>query len=314
MAPVPPDPGRVTAAPAAQVMPVGSADHAAGGGRRPLAATGAQLRAKERAENFPVAMRLLPRRYRAHLVAVYRVVRTIDDLGDEAVGDRGAQLDEFAADLTRIWRGEVPRAAVLRQLVPTVRACGLEPEPFQHLVEANRQDQRVTGYETYQDLLGYCRLSAQPVGRLVLSIFGAGSPDRVALSDRICDALQLVEHWQDVAEDRRAGRVYLPREDVRRFGVTEADLDAEAAADPVRRLIAFEAGRAGQLLDSGTPLVGQLRGWARLAVAGYVAGGRAAIDALRRADWDVMSHTPRPRRLDVARHVLALLLRGRGRA
>src|SRR5262245_16007621 len=169
-------------------------------------ATDAELRAKERAENFPVAMRALPRRHREHLGAVYGVVRTIDDLGDEAAGDRGAQLDEFAADLAGIWEGREPRATVLRRLVPTVRARGLAAEPFQNLIEANRQDQRVHGYETYSDLLGYCRLSAQPVGRLVLSIFGAGSPERVALSDRICDALQLVEHWQDVAEDRRAGR------------------------------------------------------------------------------------------------------------
>jgi squalene synthase HpnC len=280
----------------------------------PLTTGDGLLRAKERAENFPVAMRVLPGRYRMHLVAVYDVVRTIDDLGDEAAGDRTARLDEFAGDLAGLWHGRQPAVEVLRRLAPTVRACDLAPEPFQHLIEANRQDQRVTRYETYQDLLGYCRLSAQPVGRLVLSIFGASSPEREALSDRICDALQLVEHWQDVAEDRRAGRVYLPREDLRRFGVTEADLDAPVASPAVRRLVAFETGRAAELLDAGTPLVGQLAGWARLAVAGYVAGGRAAIDALRRRDGDVLSGTPRARRADVARHALAVLLRGRGPA
>jgi squalene synthase HpnC len=277
-------------------------------------ATDQQLRAKERAENFPVAMRVLPRRYRVHLGAVYGVVRTIDDLGDEAAGDRGAQLDEFARELAGIWQGREPRATVLRRLVPTVRACGLAAEPFLNLIEANRQDQRVHGYETLTDVLGYCRLSAEPVGRVVLAIFGASTPERIALSDRICDALQLVEHWQDVAEDRRAGRIYLPREDLRRFGVTEADLDAPAASDAVRRLMAFETGRAAELLDSGAPLVGELRGWARLAVAGYVAGGLATVDALRRADGDVLAATPRPRATDVARHALALLIRGRGPA
>jgi squalene synthase HpnC len=280
----------------------------------PMTASDGQLRAKEQAENFPVAMRVLPRRYREHLVAVYDVVRTIDDLGDEAAGDRGAQLDEFGRDLSRLWRGEPPRAAVLRRLAPSVRACDLPEEPFQNLIEANRQDQRITGYETYAELLGYCRLSAQPVGRLVLVIFGASTPERVARSDQVCDALQLIEHWQDVAEDRRAGRVYLPREDMKRFGVGETDLDAGTASAAVRRLMAFETGRAAALLDEGAPLVGQLRGWARIAVAGYVAGGRAALDALRRGEGDVLSSTPRPRKADVARHVLSLLLRGRGRA
>jgi squalene synthase HpnC len=278
----------------------------------PLTTSDGQLRAKERAENFPVAMRVLPRRYRDHLVAVYDVVRTIDDLGDEAAGDRGAGLDEFAGDLAGLCRGQPARAAVLHRLAPTLHACDLPEEPFQNLIEANRQDQRITAYETFADLLGYCRLSARPVGRLVLAIFGAGSPERVALSDRICDALQLVEHWQDVAEDRRAGRVYLPREDMTRFGVVATDLDAPVASRALRQLIAFETGRAAGLLDAGAPLVGQLRGWARLAVAGYVAGGRAAIDALRRQDGDVLSITPRPRRPDVVRHALALVVRGRG--
>ncbi len=272
----------------------------------------AELRAKERAENFPVAMRVLPSRYRVHLGAIYDVVRTIDDLGDQASGDRLAQLDEFAADLARIWQGAAPPPGVLARLVPTVEAYDLTPEPFLNLIEANRQDQRISGYETYQDLLGYCRLSAQPVGRLVLSVFGAGTPENVALSDRVCDALQLVEHWQDVAEDRRAGRIYLPREDMRRFAVNPEDLDGGSAGEPLRRLIAFEAGRAGALLDSGAALVGRLRGWARLAVAGYVAGGRAALDSLRRSGGDVLAATPTPRRPDVVRHALVLLIRGRG--
>jgi squalene synthase HpnC len=268
------------------------------------------LRAKERAENFPVAMRILPGRLRAHLVAVYDFARSVDDLGDEAAGDRVALLDEYAADLALIWDGGEPRPEVLRRLSDTVRACGLPPEPFQNLVEANRWDQRIHRYPTYADLLAYCALSANPVGRIVLGIFRArADAATIELSDRVCTALQLVEHWQDVAEDRRAGRVYLPAEDMAAYGVTEMDLDGVQTPPAVRRLLAFETARAEALLDSGPPLVGRLRGWARFAVAGYVAGGRATVDALRRARWDVLAETPRVRRRDVLRHLLRLLVR-----
>jgi squalene synthase HpnC len=262
---------------------------------------------KQRAENFPVAMRVLPRRIREHLVAVYGFARVVDDLGDEAAGDRTAQLDAFAADLATIWAGGEPESPVLARLAVTVRACGLPAEPFERLVQANRQDQRVATYPTFTDLQGYCVLSADPVGRIVLGVFGATTPARVAWSDRVCTALQLVEHWQDVAEDRRAGRIYLPMEDLSRFGVEPSDLDRSPTSPAVRRLLAFETDRAEDLLRAGRPLVGQLRGWARLAVAGYVAGGLATVDALRRAEFDVLTATPRPRRRDVLRHIIRLL-------
>jgi squalene synthase HpnC len=247
---------------------------------------------------------------REHLGAVYGVVRVIDDLGDEADGDRTALLEDFAADLATVWRGGTPRAAVLRRLVPTVLACGLEREPFDHLIEANLWDQRVSEYDAYAQLLEYCKLSAEPVGRIVLTIFGASSPATVALSGRVCTALQLLEHWQDVAEDRRAGRRYLPRQDLDAFGVAESQLDAGRASPALRRLMAFEVDRAAALLESGTPLIGMLHGWARLAVAGYVAGGRAAVDGLRRANWEVLAGSPGTSRLDVARHLAGLLWRG----
>jgi squalene synthase HpnC len=276
-------------------------DDAAGGGE-------ALLREKERAENFPVALRVLPRRVRTHLTAVYDVVRTVDDLGDEAAGDRTALLEEFRADQATIWTGGTPRHPVLRRLAPTVRACGLAHEPFDRIVQANLVDQRVTTYASYEELRDYCRLSADPVGRIVLGIFGAETPETVELSDRVCTALQLVEHWQDVAEDRRRGRVYLPREDLDRFGVAEADLDLPAATGPVRRLVLFETDRAADLLESGAPLVRLLKGWARVAVAGYVAGGRGAVAALRRCGGDVLAAAPRTRRRDVVREVRKQLL------
>ncbi|HEX6401804.1 MAG TPA: squalene/phytoene synthase family protein, partial [Pseudonocardiaceae bacterium] len=197
---------------------------------------------------------------------------------------------------------------VLRQLVPTVVARGLDREPFDRLVRANLVDQRVHRYARYAQLREYCMLSADPVGRIVLGVFGvADRTELTELSDRVCTALQLIEHWQDVAEDRRAGRVYLPQEDLAAFGVTEAELDARVASPALRRLMAFEIDRAAELLDSGAPLLGLLHGWARLAVAGYVAGGRAAVDALRRSGGDVLGGPPRPRRRDVLRHLLVAL-------
>jgi squalene synthase HpnC len=265
------------------------------------------LRGRERAENFPVALRVLPRRLRADLAAVYDVARVVDDLGDDAPGDRVAQLEAFAADLATIWQGGTPRAAVLRRLAGTVRGRGLPQQPFDRLIQANIVDQRVTRYATLDDLLGYCRLSADPVGRIVLDVFGVATPQRLAWSDRICSALQLIEHWQDVAEDRRAGRIYLPAEDLHRFGVAENDLDAARSTPAVRDLIAFEAGRAREMLLGGLPLLRELRGWARLAIAGYVAGGLAAVDGLRRAGWEVLPGSPGVHRSDLVRRLTWLL-------
>jgi squalene synthase HpnC len=254
-------------------------------------------------------MRVLPRDLRTHLRAVYDVVRLIDDLGDEATGDRTAQLEELSAELRALWRGEPVRTPALVRLVPTVRARALPEEPFQRLVQANLQDQRVVRYADREALLGYCDLSAAPVGRLVLALFGRTAQDLVPLSDRVCNALQLLEHLQDVGEDRRAGRIYLPQDAMAAFGVREPDLDAPRAGAALRALVLSETDAAAALLRSGAPLVGRLSGWARLAVAGYVAGGRATLDALRRAGGDVLAGPPRPRRRDLVRH-LATTLRG----
>jgi squalene synthase HpnC len=267
------------------------------------------LAEKKRAENFPVALRVLPGALRRDLGALYDVARIIDDLGDESTGDRTAALLRFREDLARAWEGE-PAEPVLRRLVPTIQARALEREPFDRLVRANLQDQEVTRYATQRDLEAYCELSANPVGRIVLRIFGVRSAEAERLSDLVCTALQLIEHCQDVAEDRGNGRVYLPREDLEAFGVTEPDLDASSANTAVRRAVAAQAHKALDQLTQGSVLVGRLRGWARLAIAGYIAGGLATVDALRRAGWDVLSATPRPRKRDVALHLLQLLLKG----
>jgi phytoene/squalene synthetase len=171
----------------------------------------------------------------------------------------------------------------------------------------------VASYDTFDDLVDYCRLSADPVGRLVLAAFQATTAERVAWSDSICTGLQLAEHWQDVAEDAAAGRVYLPAEDLERFGVDPAQLSSGPPATPeLRALMAFESARARRLLDTGLPLVASLSGRARLAVAGFWAGGRGALDALARAGFDPLAGSPRPRRRDVGLHLLAALRPTRG--
>jgi squalene synthase HpnC len=264
-------------------------------------------RTRESGENFPVALRFLPRRHRDHLHAVYAYARMVDEIGDAFTGDRTARLQALAADLGTIWSGGRPSDPVLRNLARTVRERAMSAEPFERLIEANLLDQTVSRYETFDDLREYCALSADPVGRMVLEIFGQATAATVARSDQVCTALQLLEHWQDVAEDRRAGRVYLPREDLRRFGVGEEDLDQAIAGPRLRELMRFEIERAAGLLGDGTAIVRHLRGWGRISVAGFVAGGEATVSALRRTDGDVLGRSAQPSRLGTAIRVLGLL-------
>jgi len=267
-------------------------------------------------ENFPVALRLLPSSRRRHLMAVYGFARTADDIGDQAPPEqRQRLLDELETDLRCLYAGRGDRTAaqsqVVRALEPAVADCGLPVQPFLDLIQANRQDQIVTRYQTFEDLLGYCRLSANPVGRIVLHVFGSFTPARAALSDSVCTALQLAEHWQDVAEDSRAGRIYLPASDMQAFGVTEADLALPAAPPQVRALVGFETARARLLLDTGAPLISTLRGAARAAVAGYVAGGRAALAAITASGNDVLAATRRPGKRRLAAELMLAYTRGR---
>ncbi len=204
-----------------------------------------------------------------------------------------------------------PASQVVSALGPAVSECQIPMRPFLDLIEANRQDQVISRYQTFEDLLGYCRLSANPVGRIVLYVFGSFSERRGELSDSVCTALQLAEHWQDVAEDLRAGRIYLPRQDLDAFGCTEEDLAQPSAPPPVRALIAFETARAKDMLDAGAPLIGTLRGAARLAVAGYVAGGRATLAAIAGAGHDVLRGAPRPGKRRLATELLLGYARGR---
>ncbi|MGW6355884.1 squalene synthase HpnC [Streptomyces sp. NPDC055092] len=279
-------------------------------------------------ENFPVAPFFLPRDWRDDLMAVYGFARLVDDIGDGdlapggadarllgvspewADGDRLALLDSLEADLHRVF-DSTPRHPLLRALQPTVRRRGLTPEPFLGLIQANRQDQLVKRYETYDDLLAYCELSANPVGRLVLAITGTATPERIRLSDAVCTGLQIVEHLQDVGEDLRQGRIYLPAEDMKQFHVQESDLAVPTAGASVRALVAFEAERALGLLNEGTPLVGSVHGRLKLLLAGFVAGGKAAVTAIAAVSYDVLPGPPKPTKLRLLREVGATL-RGEG--
>lgn len=278
-------------------------------------------------ENFPVAPFFLPKAWRTDLMAVYGFARLVDDIGDgdlapggadarmlgvapEAADDRIALLDAFETDLRRVFDG-TPHHPLLLRLQPTVRRRALTPEPFLGLIAANRQDQLVKRYETYDDLLAYCELSANPVGRLVLAVTGTATPERIRRSDAVCTALQIVEHLQDVAEDLGRDRIYLPAQDMKRFHVQEADLAVPTAGASVRALIAYEAERARDLLNEGTPLVGSVHGRLKLLLAGFVAGGKAAIQAIAAAEYDVLPGPPKPGRIQLLREV-GTTLRGEG--
>jgi squalene synthase HpnC len=254
-----------------------------------------------------VASRLLPAAARRHLLAIYGFARLADDLGDEAPGDRDALLDELERELDSVFAGAKPRHPLLRRLAGSVRERDLPREPFERLIRANRRDQRVRRQPSFEALLDYCADSANPVGRLVLRVFGADTPERRAWSDAVCSGLQIAEHCQDVVEDLGRGRIYLPVEDLERFGCSEADLAETPAPCRVRALLRFEAERARGLLERGVPLVASLDGRARWAVAGFVAGGHAALDAVARRHFDVSAGAPRPKRRDFVRRLAGVL-------
>jgi squalene synthase HpnC len=277
-------------------------------GSRPVDLEVAAVMDRLGGENFPVASRLLPARLRAHLLAIYGFARLIDEIGDRpgpSPEQRLAELDWAEGELDRALRDQ-SHEPIFIAVSKTAHAVGVGREPLADLIEANRLDQRRHRCRDYAELEEYCRYSANPVGRLVLAVFGATTPKSVALSDDVCTGLQLVEHWQDVREDFLAGRVYLPDEDLERFAVDPEEL-AGPMSDALRRLLAFECSRARRLLEQGRPLLEDLDGFARLAVGGFVGGGFAQLDALERARFDVFSQPAKATKGSVARHTFAVL-------
>jgi squalene synthase HpnC len=265
----------------------------------------AEVAAHARTENFPIASLLFPREYRPHLRAIYGFARLVDLLGDDWEGDRLAVLDELEHELDRCYSGQ-PAWPVMRELQPTITACSLPRDPFWRLIECNRIDQRVSEYETWADLKGYCTYSADPVGRLVLGMLGrAGDTELVGWSDDVCTGLQLVNFLQDVPRDLALGRIYMPVEDRRRFDVAALDRPNE----PLRRLLEFEAERARGLLASGEKLREAIGGRVGRAVGLFARGGLAAVEALEHARWDIFTQRPRPSRARLARAAMVALVR-----
>jgi len=248
-----------------------------------------------------------PRAVRPHLLAIYGFARLVDDIGDEAEGDRLEQLDWAESELERAATGSASHP-IFVALSPTIAAFDLALQPFRDLISANRQDQSVHRYATFDDLVAYCMLSAAPVGRLVLSVLGCATPERVAQSDSVCIGLQIVEHLQDVAEDAAMGRVYLPIEDLDRFGCSIERLLDDSNRAPLCATIAHEGRRARDLVAQAGPLSRSLPLRARLGVAAFGAGGLAALDAIERASFDVVAHRCRPRPVRLAERWLTTVV------
>ncbi|HLK31627.1 MAG TPA: squalene synthase HpnC [Terriglobales bacterium] len=275
--------------------------------------------ARSHYENFSVATWFLPRRLRPHFYSIYAYCRISDDLGDE-VGNaqRALQLlDEWEAELNATYLSLVeapapeirknveeprpeprlhnaigPRHPVFVALRETIRACDIPRQPFADLLTAFRQDQRVSRYESFDDVLGYCHYSANPVGRLVLYACGYRDEERQQLSDYTCSALQLANFWQDVAVDYAKGRIYLPLEDLRRFGVSEQDIAERRATPQFLELMSFEVDRARQWFHKGLPLAGKVDRELAIDIELFSRGGVEILNAIERQEYDVLRRRP----------------------
>jgi squalene synthase HpnC len=263
-------------------------------------------------ENFTVGSWLLPRAKRRHVHAIYGYCRTVDDLGDEApppmvppqgggrTAANGGTIESGRLELLDRWQAELeacysgtPSHPVMVALQGTIRTFEIPRQPFLKLIEANRMDQRDKRRPTYHDLLYYCDHSANPVGHLFLYLFGYRDDERRRLSDATCTALQLANFWQDVARDYQKGRIYLPLEDLDRFGYSEAELAQGVENDAFRQLLTFEVDRTMGLFREGAGLVNLLDGPVKLDVALFTRGGVAVLDAIRRQNYNVLTSRPK---------------------
>jgi len=269
--------------------------------------------ARSHYENFSVASWFLPEKLRQHFFNVYAYCRIADDLGDE-VGDTAASLellDQWETELDACYDGH-PRHPVFVALAETVRQFEIPKHEFSDLLTAFRQDQRISRYETFDDLLGYCQNSANPVGHLVLYLCGYSDPERQQLSDYTCTALQLANFWQDVTADFAKGRIYLPLEDLRRFGVTEGTIGDGQNTAAFRELLEFEVERAREWFAQGMPLIAKVDGALALDIELFSRGGQEILNAIERQHYAVLGRRPaisKARKLAlVARAALGKLL------
>jgi len=249
--------------------------------------------ARSHYENFTVASWLLPRPLRQHFYNIYSYCRWADDLADETAGGQVALelLDWWERELDAMYAGET-KHPVFVALEHTVREFDIPRQPLANLLIAFRQDQTKTRYETFEELLEYCRHSANPVGRLVLHLGRAFNEENAELSGMVCTGLQLANFWQDVKRDWERGRVYLPQEDLRHFGYTEDDPDWGRATPPFKRMMCMEVDRAEARLIAGRPLMARVPPELRWEVDLFIRGGLAVLAAIRRQDFDVWSRRP----------------------
>jgi squalene synthase HpnC len=247
--------------------------------------------AKNHTENFTVVSQFLPKHLRGPMYIIYAYCRFTDDLGDEAAGDRLGLLDEWNADLRRAFSG-APQHPINIAVGNLSQDYPIQPEPFLRLNEANKLDQRKQRYATFSDVLDYCTLSANPVGQMVLSVFGYVDAERIAMSDATCTALQLANHWQDVARDYDAGRIYLPQEDLERYGVTEEQIAARRFDSNFRAMMQYQVDRAEALFRQGEPLASTVSRDLRVDLGLFTDGGRAILRAIARQGYDVLTHRP----------------------
>ena len=266
-------------------------------------------------ENFPVASLLLPAPLRPAVAAIYAFARSADDFADEGdlpAEERLRRLNEYRTELDRIERGEPTGHPIFLRLRPHIERHRLPLSLFRDLLDAFAQDVVKDRYADFAELMDYCRRSANPVGRLLLHLFDAATPDNLQRSDAICSALQLINHWQDVGIDigkGPRGRIYLPQEDLRRFTVTERNLGRRPATADFRRLMAFEVARARALMLSGASLGSDLPGRIGVEIRAIVAGGLRILDKIEAVGYDVLSRRPVLGAFDWPRVFLQAILR-----
>ncbi len=249
-------------------------------------------------ENFPVASWLLPAHLRKPIEAIYAFARSADDFADEgnlSPAERLNLLNGYSAQLKLIISGNDPEEELFARLARVIAEHSLPISLFEDLLDAFKQDVTKFRYETYAELLDYCRRSANPIGRMMLHLYRKTSPENLAWSDQICTALQLINHWQDVAIDFSkplCGRIYIPQEDLTAFGLSEADIAGATNCDGWKQLMKFECNRARTLLNAGKPLGHALPGRIGAELRAIVAGGRAILEKIEHVDGDVFRRRP----------------------
>ena len=247
--------------------------------------------ARSHYENFSLGSRLLPADLRKHFYSIYAFCRAVDDLGDEARGDRNSLLNNWEQQLLDCYGGK-PGHPYFIALESTITKFDIPIELFLKLIEANKRDQTINRYPDFESLLDYCKYSANPVGRIVLHLFGHREPELQRLSDHTCTALQLTNFWQDVARDYAIGRIYIPKSTMKKFGTCEAEIATGKASRAFREAIKYEVDRTRDKFEAGMPLIELVSQPAKLDIALFTAGGLAVLEMIERQNFDVLAKRP----------------------